>query len=1112
MPEGGYGVGLFDSKGPTAFANAIKEIANVLTQVQGAFGTFGTSASQSIAGIAKSIEDLSGKLSGLQQSVQQAQGAMAGAAPGGMGKGGAAPTPSSTNGAAGGTLWTPGQPKDAGPFQGNPIMPPAAAPAPAKQQTQDMPPDTAKPKATQSQTGGRDVWGRAAESILPAMAGKAINFATGYGGSMISAAVQGATIGQMEAPAFGVSSQSLYRIPKGTLAQNAQDYAQSNYYAMMQMGAAPGTANWSTVQRGANQMMTLAPGMSRQGAMAAMNQMQQAPVLNRAVALGMNFRPGGKMETPEQQFSQIFNRLTMGNKIDAKTFEAMMQPGAPGQVNLQALGIDPNSDAYYGFMQYALTRLGQAKQGKGMPDVGTKSGAKQTPLGQTPYYAQLQATSAKSRMESEAEPALAEAAKRLNDAAAAMLHAADHFTGPLGHLANFATGIIPGPGGPGGIVGGALTMAGGLWAGKSLFRRIRGSKTMGGIFKKMGKGGGAVTEAEDAIEGGMSGKGKGGILGGLMDCFGCGGSGGLGNMFQGTGKLREMGGKAMDWIKGGERGGIRDILGKVLGSDVGKEGERLGMESKGFGGLFSRAWGATKGGMGKLGSLRGEGGLLSKAGGLLKGKAGGLAARAGLMGGEAAGLEGAGAALDATGIGAPIGLALNAAGIALMFHKQIGQAVKGIAHGVGGLFKEHGGLIGGALGLAGGGLLGGAAGHLLGGLFHHKKKQTDNTSDDSDTAALKNPPKGSVLDVLLQKPPEHTVLAAAMHPGGGQAGMGGPVQQKKGGGILGSLMGAAMGVPGLGAGLGLLGSALGITNMPSASAQTMGGGAASPYGWGYKGLGGMGVTDMSSLFANNKKQSSTNNSGNGGQGASSPGGGTGSDSGGPNLNGSGNVQQAYNYLLGKGLSDFQAAGVVGNLAQESGVNPNSNQSGGGPGRGIAQWTVNERWQGVLALAKQRNKPPTDLGVQLDFLWSEFQGQGLSQVKAATDVSGATQAFEQSFERAGTPAMQNRINFAKNVLSSKGSHYARGSQLIDRTQLAMLHKGEAVVPAADNYGTTPYNRNGAMGGAVQVVLNFKAGSVVLQVPPTSSQQDMDNMAKQFVAAISKPQLLAAVRST
>jgi hypothetical protein len=637
---------------------------------------------------------------------------------------------------------------------------------------------------------------------------------------------------------------------------------------------------------------------------------------------------------------------------------------------------------------------------------------------------------------------------------------------------------------------------------------------MGGIFKKMGKGGGAVTEAEDAIEGGMSGKGKGGFLSGILDCMGCGGStGGLGNMFQGTGKLREMGGKAMDWIKGGERGGIRDILGKVLGSDVGKEGERLGMESKGFGGLFSRAWGGAKGGLGKLGGLRGEGGLVSKAGGLLKGKAGGLLARAGLMGGEAAGLEGAGAALDATGIGAPIGLALNAAGIAMMFHKQIGGLLKGLGGGIEGLFKGHGGLIGGALGLAGGGLLGGAAGHLLGGLFHHKKKQTDNTSDDSDTAALKNPPKGSVLDVLLQKPPDRTVLAAATTPGKGQAGMGGPVQHGKGG-ILGSILGAASSIPGVGlgiAGMQGLGNLLGITGMPSASAQTMGGGA-SAYGWGYKGLGGVGVTDMSSLFANGKKQSSTNNSGNGGQGAASPGGGTGSDSGGPNLNGSGNVQQAYNYLLGKGLSDFQAAGVVGNLAQESGVNPNSNQSGGGPGRGIAQWTVNERWQGVLALAKQRNKPPTDLGVQLDFLWSEFQGQGLSQVKAATDVAGATQAFEQSFERAGTPAMQNRINFAKNVLSSKGSHYARGSQLIDRTQLAMLHKGEAVVPAADNYGTTPYNRNGAMGGAVQVVLNFKAGSVVLQVPATSSQQDMDNMAKQFVAAISKPQLLAAVRST
>ena len=52
---------------------------------------------------------------------------------------------------------------------------------------------------------------------------------------------------------------------------------------------------------------------------------------------------------------------------------------------------------------------------------------------------------------------------------------------------------------------------------------------------------------------------------------------------------------------------------------------------------------------------------------------------------------------------------------------------------------------------------------------------------------------------------------------------------------------------------------------------------------------------------------------------------------------------AYNYFRAKGLTSFQAAAVVGNLIQESSVNPKALQYGGGPGRGIAQWSVGGRW-------------------------------------------------------------------------------------------------------------------------------------------------------------------------
>jgi SLT domain-containing protein len=103
---------------------------------------------------------------------------------------------------------------------------------------------------------------------------------------------------------------------------------------------------------------------------------------------------------------------------------------------------------------------------------------------------------------------------------------------------------------------------------------------------------------------------------------------------------------------------------------------------------------------------------------------------------------------------------------------------------------------------------------------------------------------------------------------------------------------------------------------------------------------------------------------------------------------------------------------------------------------------------------------------------------------------------------------------KGVASGSGYvGYARGSQRIDQTQLALLHKGEAVVPAADNYSTNPYNTGGAAnGGGNTVHLNFGKGSIVLQVPAGATQQDMDKIATQFAQSLSKPNVLSAVRST
>ena len=151
-----------------------------------------------------------------------------------------------------------------------------------------------------------------------------------------------------------------------------------------------------------------------------------------------------------------------------------------------------------------------------------------------------------------------------------------------------------------------------------------------------------------------------------------------------------------------------------------------------------------------------------------------------------------------------------------------------------------------------------------------------------------------------------------------------------------------------------------------------------------------------------------------------------------------NDKAAYDYFLGKGLTNFQAAAVVGNLDQESGVNPSISQAGGGVGRGIAQWSTGARWDttkndNVLAFATEHGQSATSLGLQLDFMWYElttFPEYGLAALKATTTLNAATQVFEDEYEGcvyANYPecALPARQNYAKNVFAAFGADTGQG---------------------------------------------------------------------------------------
>ena len=139
-----------------------------------------------------------------------------------------------------------------------------------------------------------------------------------------------------------------------------------------------------------------------------------------------------------------------------------------------------------------------------------------------------------------------------------------------------------------------------------------------------------------------------------------------------------------------------------------------------------------------------------------------------------------------------------------------------------------------------------------------------------------------------------------------------------------------------------------------------------------------------------------------------------------------NTQTAFDFFVHKGLKKVQAAGIVGNLIQESSVDPNAIEYGGGPGRGIAQWSVDGRWNeshddNVTWYANTKGLNRWALGTQLDFIWYELttHGYGYASLKGATTASAAAVIFEEKYELCGTCDQSKRIAYAQQVLADYG---------------------------------------------------------------------------------------------
>ena len=209
-----------------------------------------------------------------------------------------------------------------------------------------------------------------------------------------------------------------------------------------------------------------------------------------------------------------------------------------------------------------------------------------------------------------------------------------------------------------------------------------------------------------------------------------------------------------------------------------------------------------------------------------------------------------------------------------------------------------------------------------------------------------------------------------------------------------------------------------------------------------------------------------------------------------------NDKVAFDYFLAKGLTPVQAAGIVGNLDQESNMDPGAVQPGG-PGRGIAQWSVGGRWNSdagdnAVAYAASHGKSVTSLGLQLDFIWFEltsFSAYGLAALKKATTTSAATLAFMTDFEACGNCLSSQRIAYAQAALAAYGNDHVDAGADAAKTPDASKTDGSASAPADDagagaGQPRSPDNEDGGVG----TTATTNETSAAAEAPPENVAAD------------------------
>lgn len=172
--------------------------------------------------------------------------------------------------------------------------------------------------------------------------------------------------------------------------------------------------------------------------------------------------------------------------------------------------------------------------------------------------------------------------------------------------------------------------------------------------------------------------------------------------------------------------------------------------------------------------------------------------------------------------------------------------------------------------------------------------------------------------------------------------------------------------------------------------------------------------------------------------------------------GSSDSEIAMNYLMSQGLTKAQAAGIAGNLQQESGFDPGADN---GTHYGIAQWDKKHRWPRVKKHIESIGMDPESLEGQLAGLkWEATKRGDWRRITETTSAADSAKSWLENFERSGEkPGMhgyEQRMKFAES-LSKREYTPGLDYKNLPKTEGNIISVGKGILAQGFTVGENKY---------------------------------------------------------